>query len=283
MNSENPRPPFTYGLELEWTDWDRSTPIPPALAVLTEDEITVCNRDGSPYGKGSSGRGGELCVTPSDSIEEAVEKVARLAEIVGDPKVSHRCHLHVHIAYPGLRDDVSAQLSLFRYSIDPANADALERLAAARPEIPEIVDPEARKAAAAWLRRSDLYTRSRVPSSRIPEILAATTPREFYDAHFASRRDGRGRAYGVAPRYTLNLRSIHKHGTVEFRMFSGTTEPDEVREILAFSERYVEEALSPEPTPVAEYVDLYSAPPSIPFDLDAEIAFVRARMLEAVL
>lgn len=283
MNPATPRPDFTYGLELEWTDWDRSIPIPPELAALTEDEVTVCNRDGSPYGKGPEGRGGELCVTPSDSIEEAVEKVARLRSIVGDPRVSHRCHLHVHVAYPGLREDLPAQLALFRYSIDPANADALERLAADRPVIPELDDPEARKAAAAWLRRSDLYTRSRVPSSRIPEILAATTPREFYDAHFAPRRDGRGRAYGVAPRYTLNLRSIHKHGTVEFRMFSGTTEPEEVRELLSFAERYVAEALSPTPAPVAEYVDLYSAPPSIPFDLDAELAFVRARTLEALI
>ena len=66
-------------------------------------------------------------------------------------------------------------------------------------------------------------------------------------------------------------------------MFSGTTEPEEVRELLSFAERYVAEALSPTPAPVAEYVDLYSAPPSIPFDLDAELAFVRARTLEALI
>ena len=37
MTPATPRPDFTYGLELEWTDWDRSIPIPPELAVLTED------------------------------------------------------------------------------------------------------------------------------------------------------------------------------------------------------------------------------------------------------
>lgn len=275
-------PHFTYGLELEWTEWDRSTPIPPELAELDEDEVEVCNQDGSPYGKGSEGRGGELCVTPSDSIDEAVEKVAELREIVGAPGVSHRCYTHVHIAYPGLAEDVSAAIAVLRYTIDSANADALETLAPAPPAVEGLPGREG-KIARDWKRRSNLYARSRISALRIPELLAAETPEEFYEAHYPPRRDGKGRAYGVTPRYSVNLRSLRKHGTIEFRTFGGTTEPEEIRELLEFATRYVEEALSDDPTPVADYVGLYSAPAEIPFDLDAEVTFRDARALEALL
>src|SRR5690606_12459417 len=96
-------------------------------------------------------------------------------------------------------------------------------------------DYEDFKAARKWARQANIWM-TRVPGpERVEEILSATTFDEFYKGHYPPRKDKPGRAYSLAPRPGVNLRSLHKHGTVEFRHFYGSVDVFEITSMASFA------------------------------------------------
>jgi hypothetical protein len=78
-----------------------------------------------------------------------------------------------------------------------------------------------------------------MPLARWVEMKNAATVDEFYEAHASPTKTGK-RAWHLAPRAGMNFRSLRKHGTIEFRHFPGTADPEEIESAAAWCLAFVE-------------------------------------------
>lgn len=236
---------FTYGAEIEWSDVDRTTPIPEHCGVWDKDETTIMNSNGMAID--ATGKrdtiGGEINTRPTDTIDEQVEIFDTLREQL-NPVVLHRNSTHVHIGVPGLVEDVDTLKHVFQYVQDNQDFVYFEMLAREVPTAEEFPDPEDLKLAKNFNRQRKYWSKAKVPPNRAANVLQATTPKEFYDRHFQWNEERQRYLYSIGiVRAGINVRSLFKYGTIEFRVFPGTTSSQEFRSCLEFSDQFVQAAL----------------------------------------
>ncbi len=111
------------------------------------------------------------------------------------------------------------------------------------PEYREYPDPEHLKGAMKRYRRRLVSHQHSLPQNRLDEMMLAKTPQEFHDAHAAPSKDGTKRLWHIAPRAGMNMRSLWKHGTIEFRHFPGTLDPEEVHDCAMWCQEFVRIAM----------------------------------------
>lgn len=233
---------LTYGLELEWADVDKRITLP-ATAEWNWLDWTICNSDG--HANDPTGQtwvyGSEINTKPTKTIAEQVAIVKELKTLL-NPANTFSCALHVHIGLPD--KEITTLQQIFRY----INKEQKKFLATAWQEHPfdenNFSLPQASKAAKKY--HSSLLRRriNVLPQSRVDEILQATTFDEFYNAHAPfSEKTGR-RVWHLSARTGINLKSLKKHGTIEFRCFAGSTSPEEIENALLWCDQFVRNALS---------------------------------------
>lgn len=230
---------LTLGAELEWADVDTRIPFPPELGWWDKDEVNIVNSDGT--ANWHTPFGGEVCLSPRGSIEESVLIMLQLKRIY-NPTINYRSGVHIHIAYDGLAQDLDAQKKLLAYIL--ANQAYVN-------EHVYVVDPGETKEERRYARGLRNWGQMVPKPDRVEEMMAATTPDEFYQGHYAPTKNG-GRNYALTPRSYVNLRSLHKHGTVEFRHFYGTADGHQFRSMLQYCETFLRQALG-ERRPVSEW------------------------------
>lgn len=238
----------TVGVELEWADVDRWKEIPPHLGKWSVEDYSIVNSDGhANCPTGETWRwGGEINTRPTSTPDEQASITESLVYLL-DPAVNFKCNLHVHVAPSvDLRDqenlqvlkDVAAYLresEAFVYSV-------VEPLRSLQPTSAEFPDPDELIGATKRWRRNLTSHQHSLPPQRYVEMMAATTTQDFKDAMAPPTKNG-GRAWHVAPRPGMNLRSLWKHGTIEFRHFPGTMSPDEVRDAVDWCQKLVDAAV----------------------------------------
>lgn len=229
----------TVGVELEWADVDRSSEIDPAVGRWNEQDYSIVNSDGTancPRGVWCQ-RGGEINTVPTGTAQEQADIVRVLAEQLR-PVVNYKCNLHVHVR-PDL--DLLSDLGLLKRTAAWArvqegfvfhHVDPIEP-----PNRADYSDDEWFRGAVRRYRRNLTSHHRSVPDARWAEMMGAATVSEFKDAHAPLTVTGR-RAFHVTPRAGINLRSLWKHGTVEYRHFFGTADPDEVRDAVEWCHRF---------------------------------------------
>ena len=232
---------WTYGAEIEWVDTDRTLEIPDWCGKWDEKDSTLVNSNGhanDPTLK-TCKLGGEINTKPTETIAEQIEIVSHLKDVL-KPNNNYRCNLHVHIGIEGLKDDLPALKSLFQYTLDNQDYIFDEMLPYTRPTIEEFPDPVDFDLAKRFYRQQRYWAKSRVPMTRVPGILNAKDPKEFYDCHFHWNEEQQRRQYSIAiVRAGINIRSLFKHNTVEFRIWTGTTDPEQVRDCFLFAHDYM--------------------------------------------
>ena len=236
---------FTYGLELEWSDVDRRIELAPHLGKWNKDDATLVNSNGmanDPTLK-KTHLGGEINTRPTDSIQEQVEITRELKQLL-DPVSYYRANLHVHVGVEGLKEDLDKLKQLFQYTLDNQNYIFFEMLPRVAPTAEQYPNKDDLKLAVNFNRQQNYWAKQGVPPNRAEDVLKATTPKEFYDAHFMWNEKLGRRLYHIGIcRAGINVRAIFKHGTTEFRIFPGTTDPEQVRDCLEFARQYMEAAL----------------------------------------
>jgi hypothetical protein len=235
----------TIGLELEWADVDRWTKIPPELGEWSSSDYSIVNSDGHANSPdGSTWRwGGEINTRPTASVTEQGDIVSHLAMLL-NPTVNYKCNLHVHCRdsrFGAMLGDVEKLKRFFQYLQDSANFvyTVVEPLPEPRREEFGTID-EFKGALKRWRRNLDSHHHV-LPGSRCSEIMNATTPQEFKDAHASPTSTG-SRAWHVAKRPGMNMRSLWKHGTVEYRHFHGTVSPQKAASAARWCQLFTNEA-----------------------------------------
>lgn len=232
------------GLELEWSDVDRWMSLPEHLGTWSTEDYSIVNSDGHANDPtGASHRwGGEINTRPTHTAQEQAEIVRELAQWMNPkPVINYKDNLHVHVSPSvDILQDVDLLKLVFSrmHAAEPFVYSVVEPLP--RPTAEEYPNPEELKGATKRWRRNRTSHQHSLSPERYAEIMAARTPQEFKDGHAPPTYTG-GRAWHVAPRPGMNMRSLWKHGTIEFRHFPGTCDPDEVESAASWCLAFVED------------------------------------------
>jgi len=237
---------FTYGAELEWSDVDRRTPLPEELAVWDNEDQSIVNSDGMPNDPKMKKNvyGGEINTNPTDSIDQQIENIGKLKELL-NPVSLYRANLHVHIGVEGLKEDIVSLQKLLQYVIDNEHYVYNEMLFRPTPTQEEFPDPVDLKLAKEFHRQQNYWAKRPLTPNRVIETQKATTPQEFYEGQFAWNSKTNTRIWHLgSPRAGINLRSIFKNGSIEFRVFPGTVDLDEIKSCFEFAHDFTWAALN---------------------------------------
>lgn len=262
---------FTYGLEIEFVDVDRTKVNLPEGCKFNNWEFTLVNSNGIAVDTRKSPKntiGGEINTKPTNTIEEQV-KIAKdcidALRIAGNPSVNYRCNLHIHIGLPEELHNVKTLQKIQQYAYDNTTQLLLGAMGN------DQFEPHPNST-----HSFNLHYRERsVRPWRHEMLMKAKTLKEFWAAFFA---DTKGNYHPVTfHRQAVNTHSFFKTKTIEFRTFYGTLDHEIIRDCLLFSLKFIVEALSSNPMKVENYITEYEFPPINWFDLDLENGFLNTR------
>lgn len=245
----------TVGLELEWADVDRWASIPEYLGSWNDQDYSIVNSDGhANCPTGQTWRwGGEINTRPTETCGDQAVIVEALVALL-KPTINYKCNLHVHVGHDQLRDvrDGGGDLDLLkrvaRYLRDAEDFvyQFVEPIEV--PDSTEFPDPEELRGAKKRYRRNLTSHHHSLSEARWTEMMSAKSVIEFKNAHAAPATGGK-RAWHVAPRPGMNMRSLWKHGTIEYRHFPGTCDPQEVFHAASWCKLITKAAVRGTPTP----------------------------------
>lgn len=280
---------MTYGIELEWADVDRSIDIPPEWGVWDESDVTVMNSDGTAIDikKRRSDKvvGGEINATPTSSTEELYQNIVNMYDLLKptffDPSAEKRVftnHTHVHVTAPGLTEDVEAAKKLLVYAnqvIEFANK-TWSFLPPATDE--QRADPEVYKAYKRYSAQHRAWCNRKLPDHFVEKALETDNLKDFNLAHFPISSKTGKHLLSFSTRPGLNVRSLWKHGTVEFRFFPTPERVEQYRDMIEFSQQLFIAGLTDQ-KPVEDIYgsrewDLPSFPP---FDYELYVTYMETK------
>lgn len=275
---------LTYGLELEWADTTRSIELPSDLASWNLFEDTIVNSDGTSNDQlgDRGGKGGEINTVPSDSSDRQVEIASSLIKLFTDagcpPTVNFKTAMHVHIGYDGVKEDLGAMKSLISY-VSKYQVELLWstfKLAEPKPQHYESMDDY--KFALEYFRKYTVPYRGHVYSPEtVSRALSASTIDEFFDIIRPVQDE-----FDETDRSFINLSSIEKNGTIEFRQFSSTTNTDQIRDAIDWCAAFIQEALGEQRHPLEFMSDqYYDLPDQLYIDAKLERAYREDYLLNA--
>jgi len=261
---------FTYGVELEYADVDCFGLLPEG-AVWSREDYTIVNSNGianDPKGK-LYGFGGEVNTKPTPTMGEQITHIKEInALLQPKPVINYKCNLHVHIGVPGLIDDIDSCKRVLKYVHDFVNQSFEICDPIIKPTAELFPDAEELMWAKKRHRKNLLSHRCMLPEARYAEAMRAETFEEFYDAHAPVGKNGQ-RLFQFAPRAAVNMKSLKKHGTIEFRHFFGTLNMVEMRNCLIWCAEFLNAALNNmgEPAEILERLPWLTFPQPKPFDV----------------
>lgn len=250
---------LTYGLELEWADTLRSLAIPKALGSWNLHEDTIVNSDGTSNDQmgDRGGKGGEINTVPSESKDRQVEIARSLIALFTDagcpPTVNYKCAMHVHVGYLGIQDDLDRMKSLMKYVSDYQVELLWSTFKLSEPKVQNYESIEDYKFAVEYFRKYTVPYRAHFYHPEVvSRALSSESPEEFFDVirPIEDEFDETDRSY-------INLSSIEKNGTVEFRQFSSTSDPDQIRDAIDWCSAFVQEALGEARNPIEFMAEQY--------------------------
>lgn len=233
---------WTYGAELELSDWPRGEVLPVRGMGIDLRDVTMVNSCGvavDPRGR-AFWLGGEIQTAPTDAPEGQADQLAEIMRRWPQTTVNYRSNLHVHVRVPGLRENLAQlkRVQWFVYTTMPAVLPVIEPI----PEPYAWPDKGARQGARArWARRKVSHQKL-ISTERVNWQMSARTPEEFRDREYMDPVTKRLHP-AIHPRACVNLRQLWETDTVEFRHFPGTTRPEELRAAVRWCGGFMRRAL----------------------------------------
>jgi len=245
-------PRITFGVELEWADVDRRIEIDPLLGSWDFKDYTIVNSNGRANDPtGEYPIGGEINTKPTETVEEQVEIIKKLSDLLS-PVINYRCNLHIHVGIKGFPESIDSLKSVAGYlrGGEEFVYEFVEPIP--KPTSDEFVTKEEFLGAMKRYRRRLVSHHHSVPDSRWKEMMKSETIEEFMSAHAPLSKNGT-RAFHITPRAGMNLRSLAKHGTIEYRHFPGSSDYREIKSCLEWVGLYTTAALGAGWSPLEIY------------------------------
>jgi hypothetical protein len=255
---------WTFGAELEWPDVDVRRELPAGWAWSRTD-YTVVGSDGvanDPL-RELVLKSGELNTPVCGSPEELAERTAEVRSAL-KPGHNYRSNLHVHIAGSGLEELENVKLIAdYSHRLLPS---ALKMMDPLNGLFEGLTDAEEIRAAKMRARHSERSRHHFVSDKRHALRMEEADLGGFLMAG-APFKSGRV-LWHLDAREAVNLRSLRKHGTIEFRCFAGDAEDRHVWAAASFVRDWTEAALNSRD--VWELPYFYDLPTQAPFSLELE-------------
>jgi len=255
---------WSYGAELELSDWAINSQLPPGCKHDQKDS-TIVNSNGvanDPSGR-LWGFGGEINTRPTKTIHEQVQIFKDIFTALPDATVNYKSNLHIHVMVPGLAGDLQMLKKIQTY----CTYHLRQQL--------NIIDPLPLGRSLVFAERKR-RKRSRVSRHTTPSLAQLTryeeakTLKEFYEAEPPINKTTGKPMWHAAPRAAVNLRQLMDVGTVEFRCFAGTDDPDAFYAALTWCHDFLYSLLDPEPFAHHSHISHMSNklvfPKQLPFD-----------------
>lgn len=265
---------LTLGCELEWADVDRRIPIPEHLGEWNFADYTIVNSNGHANDPlGNYPFGGEINTRPSTTAQQQATIVEELRDLLR-PTINYRCNLHVHVGIGDLADDLDTLKALATYFREQEAFVYRFVEPIPKPSRYEYKTRPEYDGAMKRYKRRLVSHHYRLPDQRFAALMAATSTDEFYKAH-APYNSAKNRHYfHIAPRAGMNLRSIHKHRTIEFRHFPGTADSVEIESACSWVKSFVYAGITDQRPAHAIFGErLWSFPTFRKYDHDLELSY----------
>lgn len=267
---------WTYGAELELSDWPRGEKLPVAGMGIDVRDVTMVNSDGvavDPRGE-LYHLGGEILTAPSGDPDGVADQLAQILHHWPKTTVNYRSNLHVHVRIPGLREDLKTLKRLQSYA---------HRWL---PEVLPIIEPipvpdgrqyltqpdEAYRGALRRYHRRKVSHQSLLRPARLMHQMQATTIQEFRELEVRHPATG-ALHWAIHPRLCFNLRQLWETDTIEFRHFPGTVDPAQLRVAVLWCREFLRMAVC-DATPLEAAMDLAPRMPKFePYDHHLETGY----------
>lgn len=232
---------WTYGAELELSDWPRAEELPDPKMGIDLRDVTMVNSNGvavDPLGL-SWHEGGEIQTRPTDDPHGQGQQLQQIMHRWPLTTVNYRSNLHIHVRVPGLRENLM-QLKMCQAFIHEW-----------MPKILPILDPIPKATATDYPVAADLKAARRrearrrvshhklLRPERLERQLAATTLEEFFELEVPTSSRG-DPMWHASPRLCVNLRQLRETDTIEFRHFPGTIDPMELYNCVLWVQYFTE-------------------------------------------
>lgn len=233
---------WTFGTELELSDCERDTPLP-GKSTWDVNDYTIVNSNGVANDPKAIlwKFGGEINTEPATSVDAQVEVIAEVLKALRPaPMTNYRSNLHVHIRVPGLAEDLGKLQRILSYTQAHGQQvfDLVDPLPAKPDDAPATKRWKRRKRSHHYLLTEKCYQRA----------MSATTLSDFRAAHAPLDYSGTP-MFHLVQRSGVNLLSLWKHQTIEFRHFSLSLNLDELRNAIRWCQVFLEAALGDQPEP----------------------------------
>lgn len=268
---------FTYGVELEYGNCDRTIPELPDGAKWNALDNTCVSSTG--IANDPSGKlykfGGEINTRPTTTIQEQtdhIEKINRYLVSEGpSPIVNYRSNLHIHVRVPGLKDDLPMLKQLLQYihTYQQQAFDIVETI-----PVPDrnTLSPLHYQWAKKRYDRRQTSHQHKLPEKRYDAMMRASTPTEFWHEHAHKNAKG-DPSWFQCPRAGINLRQLFEEtNTIEFRHFPGTLDMIEMESAITWCKSFLEVALNSPETPPHTLLGSYAYkfPDFQPYEFETE-------------
>jgi hypothetical protein len=267
---------WTYGIELEWPDIDVRTPLPEGWDWSRTD-YTIINSNAvanDPKHKDVL-IGGELNSPPCASPEELADQSGVLRDLL-HPGNNYRSNTHIHVSIPGLTDDLQGVKRIASKTREflPELIDVFDPLDGLL-DAPAPRTPDELSGAIARRRHSKRSRHYFTSQTRHDMRMSAETLEKFLEYEVPTARNGRP-CWALASREAVNLRSLRKHGTIEFRCFAATNNPAQIEAATSLCRDWLRACLGDGSEEDFGYVvDKYltSLPHQLPYDHRLEMGW----------
>lgn len=226
--------PWTYGCELECSDWDTAQGLPEGFQRSPDYTIVNSNGIAAQPNPKVYPIGGEINTPPTNGINEQIQVIDRLFKSVKVGPVNHRTNLHLHVGIRGLQDDLNALKKLQRYIHMelPKVIDTIE-------PIPKGVTAAEKKRA----RRRKVSHHTFLSTTRLAKQLSARSCKEFFEIEVPRSKAGQV-MWHAQPRVCVNLRQLMQTGTIEFRHFPGTNDTQLIYNCFLWCKEFLKTAFN---------------------------------------
>ena len=250
-----------FGIELEYGDIDKSIELPNGNVYDDMDYDVVSSNGWAVDPKSKFHKiGGEINTIPVDTLEDFKSNIEDINNALQTQTTNYRCHTHIHVSDDRLLEVEGLKKFIkYLYENQVDFRDTIYNLE---------LEPGLSRSFKSFVKANSVIMPERVYHA----IMEGETMEEMKRG-FGRKKDG-GYWSFLIRRYGINAYSIFKEnrGTIEFRTFKGSTDPQVLTNCAQVCRDFVEHALTDQ-VPFKEWYQEVELPKQLPIDWYMEYGY----------